>query len=425
MKIKTLLLLLLFSITTAAQQQYDLLYLQGDLEQIQLRSAKFSDSDDYYWNALVSYEKGEVLAAIATLEAGLAIHTGVEKLECLLAKYYTEAGQYTLATPLLQKNSDRKDIFLLYIKSLVFAESYPLVIDRLAERLQQDSLNATYFKILGESYYHSDSLEEAIKCFEQALIINPKDQVVANKLVSLYLKHKEYKKAISVCNSMLLVDESNKKFVKLRAMANFNLPDFDAAIDDFSYLLNQGDSSRFVIKHLGISELSASRYVDGRKHLKCAYRMDSTDYETSFYLGKAYLNSQYPEKGLFYLNHTLELLKSDPKIVAAVYIEKQSIYSTLLDYEKALECYKMAYKYKAKPEYLFYIASSYENLIKDKKQALLYYEQFLEVLPQNSKESQDEWSKQEQITVSLKDVAEQRIVKLKEELFFEGSLKVD
>ena len=80
----------------------------------------------------------------------------------------------------------------------------------------------------------------------------------------------------------------------------------------------------------------------------------------------------------------------------------------------------MAYKYNPNPEYLFYIAFIYQNKLNDKQHALEYYELFIESLPPEA--NSEHRSDTNQITVSLRKLAEDYITKLREELFFDGKL---
>ncbi|MCW0484860.1 hypothetical protein [Gaoshiqia sediminis] len=185
-------------------------------------------------------------------------------------------------------------------------------------------------------------------------------------------------------------------------------------------LLDQGDSGKFVLKNLGVSEFRNSMIKESREHLIMAYQVDSTDFEINYFLGKAYLNSPTPETGLYYLNRVDSLLQPDPKIISALYYDKQSIYSTIGKYNEALKCYEISYKYNPKPEYIFYIASLYQYKLDNKKKALEYYEHFLTLLP--PKPESEHIYDEKQITVSLRKAAETNIIELKEELFFKGEL---
>jgi tetratricopeptide (TPR) repeat protein len=272
----------------------------------------------------------------------------------------------------------------------------------------------------GDNYYQLDSIELALKYYHKVFDRNPADQSTAKKLASLYLKNKDFKKSIAICDTVLKSDSTNIIFLKIKGMASFNKNDFKTAEACFDYLYRKGDSSKFIVKHLGICEFNNSKFSTSRGHLIKAFEMDSNDYETCFYLGKGFLNSTTPEKGLYFLNRIDSLLQPNPLILSALYDEKQSIYSTVNNYNEALNCYKIAYRYNPKPEYLFFIASMYQNKLNDSQKALEYYSRFLESLP--PKPDSEHKFEENQIIISLRKIAEDNIVKLKEELFFNGKL---
>lgn len=421
MKYFKFIVLLFITQGVLAQSAYELNYLNGEYDKILKQSEKLSDSSDYYWNALMHERNGNIHRSIAVLESGVALDSSV-LLERFLGSLYFEAGQYPLAKPILKKHLNDKELFVKYVKLLEFEENHLLALEILNGRLATDSLNIVLLKHQGYNYACVDSVDLAITSYRQLLSINPYDQLTAKKLVTLHLKKKELDEAIVVCNTILAVDSLNPRFLNLRARANFRIPKLDAAIDDFSTLYAMGDSSKFILKHLGISEINRGYFEDGREHIQAAYQIDSSDYETTFYLGKSYLNSIYPEKGLYFFDRTFELLEPDPKIVSAVYLEKQSVYNTLTNYNEALACYKKAYEFNPKPEYLFYMASLCEFNMNDLDMALKYYSQFLEALPEKVEQENTSATVNDpnQITISLKSIAELRIEKLKEELFFKG-----
>ena len=161
-------------------------------------------------------------------------------------------------------------------------------------------------------------------------------------------------------------------------------------------------------------------YKESKEHLLIAYKFDSKDFETTYYLGKAYINSPSPKAGLYYFNKVDSLLQPDPKVLSSLYFDKQAIYSALGNYQEALKCYEMAYKFDPKPEYLYYIASLYQYYMNNKKKAIEYYEKFLSQLPPKPKSENIYHEKQ--IIISLQKAAEDNIVILKEELFFKAGI---
>jgi tetratricopeptide (TPR) repeat protein len=312
-------------------------------------------------------------------------------------------------------------MLLKYVNILGFEREYKLAIDLLKERIKTDSLNIAYLSLLGDYYYQIDSLESSIKVLEKQIDINPNNQVILNKIANLYVKKKDYDKAIQICDIALKNDTLNKKFLRIKGLAGFKNEDYDLARNCFKILLAEHDSGKFVLKHLGVSEFRNSLFKESREHLLLAYQVDSNDFETNYFLGNAFLNSQNPEIGLFYLDRADSLLQPNPIVLSTIYYDKKSIYSTIGNYNEALRCYEKAYNYHPKPEYVFYIASLYQHELDNKKKALEYYERFIGLLP--PKPASEHKFDEKQIVISLRKAAETNINQLKEELFFEGELK--
>lgn len=420
-RIKFLAISIFVSSFVFSQENNKVLFTLGEYEEILRNSMNLDSSDDYYWNSLILDKQGKSLKAVDVLKIGVTKYPNNQLLENLLIELLYKTGQYSQAKPLLFKYLDNHEVFLKLINILGFEGEYQMAINYLTEKIQTDSLNIEYLSLLGDYYNQIDSLTPSINALEKLITINPNDQKNLNKLANLYIKNKDYIKAIHICDKVLVNDTINKKFIRIKGIAGYNNANFDIAANCFKMLLDQGDSGKFVLKHLGISEFRNSLFKESREYLLMAYQADSNDFEVNFFLGKAYLNSPKPETGLYYLNRVDSLLQPNPKIISAIYYEKQSIYSAIGNYNEALKSYKMCYKYDAKPEYIFHIASLYQHELNNKKKALEYYKQFLAQLP--PKPELEPKNENSQIIISLRKVAEINIVALREELFFEEEVK--
>jgi tetratricopeptide (TPR) repeat protein len=421
MKIITFVLIFFLMVTNMfSQENYELLFIKGEYEKILEDSQRFSNPNDYFWNSLVLNRQGETMKSITTLMDGLNQFPDDQMLEKQLIEFRYKSGQYAQIKDILPDYLDIPEMFLRYMIILAFDGEYHLAVDHLNEKLQTDSLNTEFLSLLGDYYFQMDSLTASIQALEKLIAINPLDMKSLNKLANFYVKNKDFVKAILVCDGVLANDSLNKKFNRIKGIAGFNNADFDVAYVSFKRLIEQGDSGKFVLKHLGISELKTSMFDSAREHLLMAYQEDSTDLEINYYLGKAFLNSPNPEKGLFYFNRVDSLMQPDPKILSSLYFEKQSIYSALGNFPEALKNYELAYQYHPKPEYIFYMASIYQYKLNDKKKAVEYYERFLALLPP-SPQSETHISDGKQKVVSLSQIAQRNIVDLKEDLFFSGN----
>lgn len=404
------------------QTNYELLYLSGEYDGILSEASRQKRASDYYWHAFILNKRGEILPSCKVLEEGIENHPGDEKLELLLANLYYESGNFVQAKPLLEKYNSSHEVFIRLIELLEFQNNYIEAINLLKSRLISDSLNLSLLIHLGDNYYQLDSNMISLSYYEKVYLINPDDQATANKYASILMKEKEYDRSIQVCDEVLSKDSLNRKFIRIKGSASFNKKDYITSNVCFRSLYALGDSGLFVLKHLGLGEIEEYKYVEARKHLLGAYEKDKNNLEVCFALGRGFLNSTMPERGMYYLDRLDSLIQPEPSVLIAIILEKQSGYSILKEYDKALACYQQLFEFDPQPQYLFYMASLYQHRLKEPEFALEHYTRFLEMLPppQNLSDNPD---LKGQMRITMRSSAENSIADIKEKLFFEGKLK--
>lgn len=415
-----LVIVLGIALNMTAQNPYELLFLKKEYQEIIARSSPPLVTADYYWQARVLGQTGNIAEGIKIVQEGLATYPEDENLEMLLADFLYTTGDYAGTKPFLLKYSAQHAYFMQLVRVLEFQSERAEAIGLLNERMRADPTNIEYISRLADNYYQADSLEKALALYAQLSRLNPRDQVALARQANILLQLQEFEASIAVCDTALAIDSTNMTIRRIKGIASFRNSDFKTAARIFNVLLAAGDTTKATLKHLGISEIKNYDYHDARKHLLIAFRLDSMDHEISFFLGRAFLNSTMPDSGLYYLERADSLLQPDPEVLAAIYTEKVSIYGTLKQYDKAIENYETAYALSPKPEYLFFMASLYRYRLEDKAKALNYYTRFLEALPLPEQDAKQ--TLKNQGAISMKKVAEESVTALKEELFFEGVL---
>ena len=418
MKLFYFVFMLFFVQVTVAKEAYDVLYVKGEYELIKQQSAPLSTAQDYFWNANMACKEGDLQNAIHTLTKGLKVYENDKALQSILIECLYTGGMYKRVMPMLEQRLDDPVCFIRYIKILEFKMEYKQAIHLLVSRLNSDPKNNELLKHLGDSYAELDQTKSAIKVFEKLIQANPNNQVVSYKLAHLYMKRKDYSSAFNVCNQVLKNDSLNAKFIKLKGAASFNMEEFWTSFVCYDYLYNKGDSSQFILKHLGISELHNKAYENSIMHLETAYKLDTADFEVCFALAMAHLKETQEQQSLKYFKKVELLLQPNPLLMAALYDKMISVYGMMAKTDKEIESYQMSYNYVPKPEYLYRIGSLYHYQLKKPKMALRYYEKFLNEV---AKVEVDESVTKEGVNVSLEEVAKRSVVRLKEQIFMEAS----
>ena len=414
-------LFIFFVFPAGAQEKYELLYLNNSYDALLEACQEKSTAEAYYWHALVLDKNGNWTEASSLLDTALIQFKENINLENLFIGIQFKLGRYSQITSLLTKHIDYPGNFIKYINILEFRGEYKQAILLLEEKIESDSTNLEYLSHLGDNYFQIDLILSSIETFKKILIINPSDLLSASKLANLYIRTKSYPQSIEICDKGLAIDSTSRKLYRAKGIASNKDGDYETSTKCFQYLYSQGDSSQFVLKNLGISEYYTHSTLAAIEHLELAYKNDSSDFDVCYVLGESYLNTNNQEPGLYYYNQADSLLQPDKTILSTIHNKKQSIYTSLGDFEMAIKSYKTAYNYNPKPEYLFFIASLYQHQIKDKKEAIHYFQSFVDVLPEEGEASKEKEADQLR-TISMRDVAERNIEKLKEELFFNGEL---
>jgi len=153
-----------------------------------------------------------------------------------------------------------------------------------------------------------------------------------------------------------------------------------------------------------------------RIRLMKAFRLDSSDAETAFFLGNACRWSKFEEDGVRYYKKAIELRQPDSANLKKIYIQLAELFKVLHRFDEAFDAYDMALEYDPADNTIYFkIGQAYDRNLNQKKTAIEYYEKFL------SRGSTDQqlFNAEEGTSKSLEQHVRERINRLKEDLFFE------
>ena len=284
--------------------------------------------------------------------------------------------------------------------------------------LEKDSLNYYFHKQAGMAYSAMQNQDSAIIHLQIAADLNPADAPLSLALSKLYLTKQDYLSGIHVLDSCLLHNPGKISLLKFHGLLNLQLKMADSAIADFYKVYKQHDTSAFTCKYLGISYYFTQEYDSATKYLTLATRLDSTDVENWFYNGIALSRAYYKKEGTLILEKTLEMLKPDNNTLADIYAELADNYFYFGDEDKAAAMNQIALNYAPGKAILDYKLGNYYYYKKNYKKALNYYVAYLD----KTGYSVSDDIKEEKFTGSVSDFVYKRIQKIREELFFKGTL---
>ena len=404
-----------------AQENLTDLYFSGNYGKVIESAAGLIASGDtssntYYLKALSEAQLGLPIEAIGTLQTALSTHPGDKRISRMLARQYFNAGDYVKARKgyesLVQDDSTDISSWLTLAEIASFSQQLDQATNALNQVLAIDSLNLESLMMMGDILNRYNNSGAAIY-YARAYRLYPENQKAAYALGNWYIQAKESWKTIPICDSILKIDSTSIKFSKLLGYAYYKTGDPGEAVQWFDCTLALGDSTAFTYKFKGISHYLLADFGQAVEALENAVKKDTMDAEIHFFLGASLATFARMKEAMQHLNRSLELMQPDPSVISRIYSEQGNIKRLEMEYEEAYNLYNRAWEADTTNAMsLYYMASILDNSMHRSKEALVDYQRYIDALdrlPEKKETSQG---------VSVRAIVEDRIVTLKEELFF-------
>ena len=411
--------------TVQAQENLTDLYYSGNYQKVIDASGTLIASGDtaittFYLKALSEAQLGQPVEAIGTLQLGLNLHPFEPRLSRMLARQYFDAGDYVQARKgydeLVQSDSTDVSSWLKLAEMASFRQQYQDAQDALNQVLSIDAMNLNSLMMMGDILNrHKNS--GAVVYYERAYSHYPENQKAAYALVNWYIQSKNAWKSIPICEQMLVIDTTSIKFSKLLGYAYYKTGEPVSAVRYLEYANQLGDSTAFTFKFKGISHYLRTDFQAAIESLNHAVKKDTLDAEIYFFLGASMATTKEKTQAMSHLNRSLKLMQPDPSIVSRIYSEQGNIKRLEEEYEEAYSLYNQAWEMDTTNAIsLYFMASILDNSMRLSKEALVDYQRFIAALDQLPEKKENNQG------VSIRAIVEDRIISLKEELFFKDEL---
>ncbi len=240
--------------------------------------------------------------------------------------------------------------------------------------------SSTFFvaKQLGNCYNELKRSDSAIRFYRRALRICPYDPVVTGKLVNVFIREDNVAMALYWTQVYLSQDSVNIPILKQSAYCYYLLIDFKSSAKQLLECLRLGDSSKFIMKYLGLSYYKQDKYDTASPYFRKAFLADTTDAEVCFYYGVSEYRSLGVDTGLVYLNRTFRLLMPTPQFLSTLYVELAAANTATGHADTAIILLQKALESKPENNTLrFKIAYQYDFYLRKPYEALPWYREFL------------------------------------------------
>ena len=200
----------------------------------------------------------------------------------------------------------------------------------------------------------------------------------------LYIKKKKYDDAIIITEKYLQVDSLNQKINSINAYLYVLKKDYVNSYYKFLKCYLNNDTSKFVLKYLGITCFKLDSFEATKFYLEKAYKLDSADYQVSNFLGIACATYVYKQLGIYYLNKTAKLMTPDSVYLSSVYFNLGKAYDSYSNSpcKSGYDAFVRANELNPKDTLsMLFLAFKFDNCIHDKESAIKYYKKFIATRP--------------------------------------------
>ncbi len=380
----------LSSISAFAQKNennnLDGLLIQGNYNEVVAKCSDLLKSDSlnpeiYYKLGLAYQNLMQTEKSIKAFSNALSLDPKSTKYNFSLARYYYNIGKLKPALPIfadLLKQDSTNWIFAYFLTDIFMQKgSFNNALPIYKQFYLSDTSNTTYIDKFAFCNLRLMNYDTAIYLYEKSIKINEKSIAVRKNLSFLYQKIGMIDSAIYHLTKGIEIDSSDYDLYNRRGDIYFGQNLHFKAGMDYNKVLSSGDSSKIVLKRMGIGLLYNKQNVDALKYFKAAYKTDSGDFEIPSYLGQVYYNLKQYKKSIRYYNKVLELLSIFLKQADYTHVLIADSYKDSSLFNEAIKHYTISFNNKYTARICMTIAHIYDKEMKNYDKAIYYYQLFL------------------------------------------------
>jgi tetratricopeptide (TPR) repeat protein len=244
--------------------------------------------------------------AIHAYETTLSIDSGNNAALIETANVYKLLGDYNKSLGYLVKanklRANNISIKVEIANTLFFLENFDEAKNIYLNLYTIDTSKTFLLRNIARCYDRLNNNDSTIYYLEKSLKNNASDYQSIVRLCNLYIKMKSYQKGIDITELYKKYETSNQKINSMNAYLYLLNKNYEEAVNRFNKCIKDNDTSGFVQKFTGISYFNSENYDTAKIYLEKAFAKDSTDAQTSHFLGIVCSLANFPELGIQYLN---------------------------------------------------------------------------------------------------------------------------
>ena len=414
---------------TAQPTDYErawLAYTDGRYEEafIAIQQCITNDTVNYQYTFL----KGKTLEnlyrydeAIATQQKALRLNPGSIEAQAALAALYLLSGQPAVSAQFYEQLAAAEPQVtrwkMNWATALLTAGKPRLALEQLEIVEKNDTTNWLVYKNMGDCYYRIDSLMRTYDCYYKALELYPYNKSLYGTLMRILVTNRQDEGALVVGTEAIAVDSTNVEVWKYFGVLWYQIGSTSKAIEAFEKALALGDSSHTTCSHYGALNHHLANYHKAEKYLLKAYQLDPNNMINMKYLATNYGYTGKAQKGLEILDELGYMIAKTDTVGMQANIQRGYLLRTLYRYNDAAKVFIIATKHFPQNPRNFYEVAVCYDMARNKKQALDWYTQYLDLI--DPQWATRQWTEKELKKLEFVSIAMDRVQSLKTDLFFE------
>ena len=174
----------------------------------------------------------------------------------------------------LQQNPDNDEALAMYARCFFDKKEFDEGIKTTLCAIAIDPGNHYYFYLLAFGYYRKNNHVLAVEHLQKSIQLNPWFCESYGLLALVYVKEKQFEKALQKANEGLKIDPENITCLNARSVALNKLKRTDAAIATMQYALAQDPDNEFTHSTVGWNYLEKGKSKISANHFREALRIN-------------------------------------------------------------------------------------------------------------------------------------------------------
>lgn len=266
-------------------------------------------------------------------------------------------------------------------KLLLKAEEYDEARKHFTQLTASGKDNPEYQYYLGEVFQDLDQPASALTAYKKAVKLDSTHLRSLFRLGKYFTIKLERDQALKYVDKGLQFYENDVSFINLKALIYYNDNQYKIAIPWFERLLELGETKPYVYEKLAYCYYKNWEFEKAKKTYRTLIGIDDQNSDTYFGMAEALRKNKQLDSAEIYIKKAMDVQRP---IFGKGYSRLAGLARDRNDLKSALDYYKLAHKETPSDEMgYFNICTVADQLYKDPKTKLTYYENFLKKFGKN------------------------------------------